>query len=125
MPIYALPGPIIPAGESISNAVDCGGNQILRIVTPSGWDRAALSFQLSPDGAKFNDLYWVQLTGGKFLPFEAVVDPLPDGAVLVMPPQSGLKIFWIRFRSGTKAVPVVQSNERMFQIITWVPDAGA
>ena len=125
MSLYALPGPTIPAGESISNAVDCGGNQILRIVSPDGWDKAPLTFQLSPDNAKFNDMYWVQLSGGKFLPYEVVVDPLPDGAVLVMPPQTGLKIFWIRFRSGTKATPVIQPKDRVFNIITWVPDAGA
>ena len=122
MPIYALPGPIIPAGESMSNAVDCGGHQILRIVTPDGWDAAPLTFQLSPDGAKFNDLYHIDPTPAGFIPYEVIVPWIPDGATLGMPPQTGLKIFWIRFRSGTRTVPKVQSHERTFQIVMWVSD---
>jgi len=124
MPIYTLPGPVIPAGEFVSNAVDCGGHQILRIVTPDGWDKASLTFQLSPDNSKFNDLYHVEPTVDGFVPYEVIVPWIPDGATLAMPPSTGLKIFWIRFRSGTKAAPVVQSNDRMFQIVMWVPDAA-
>jgi len=123
--LYALPGPTIAAGESMSNAVDCGGNQILRIVTPDGWDAAPITFQLSPDNVKFSDLYHVQVGNGQFLPYEVTVPALPDGVILSMPPESGERIFWIRIRSGTRAVPVVQSHERTFQIVMWVPDAGA
>jgi hypothetical protein len=125
MGIYYLPGPIIPAGEHFSNAIDCGGNSIIRIVMPDGWNTAPLTFQLSPDGQVFNDLFCIQDTNGSFVPYEAIVPVVHPGVILVMPPNSGHQIFWIRFRSGTSNLPVNQSEERKFRTILHVEDAPA
>jgi hypothetical protein len=65
---------------------------------------APLSFQLSP------------ATGPvpPFIPYEAAVPHLPTGAMVTMPPDIGGLISYIRFRSGTRMVPVPQTA--VFQI---------
>jgi hypothetical protein len=127
MGIYYLPGPIIPAGEAYSNAVDCGGNRILRIVMPDdGWDGGApLTFQLSPDNVAFNDLHRIQDTSGSFQPYEVIVPTVIPNAILVMPQTTGEHIFWIRFRSGTKGNPIPQQASRKFRVVMWVDDVVA
>jgi hypothetical protein len=40
-----------------------------------------------------------------------------------MPPDTGNMILFIRFRSGTKSMPVPQQSERKFQIVLDVPAA--
>ena len=124
MSLYFLPGPIIPAGQSLSNAVDCGGNRILRMIMPDDWRAAPLTFQLSPDNTTFYDLHRIQDTNGAFVPYEVIVPVVPVAAILILPPGTGERIFWIRFRSGTRNLPVVQPAERKFQIVMWV-DAAA
>ena len=44
-------------------------------------------------------------------------------ATLAMPPDTGNMISFIRFRSGTKSMPVPQQSERKFQIVLDVPAA--
>jgi hypothetical protein len=122
--LYYLPGPTIARGESLSNAVDCGGHQILRIITPDAWDAAPLTFQLSPDSTKFNDLYQIQATTSAFVPWETAVPVVPIGASLAMPSDTGSRIFWLRFRSGSRSLPVPQQADRVFSLVLWVADAA-
>jgi hypothetical protein len=57
MTLSIIRGCTVPAGRSLSNAVDCtGSNRIVRINVPGEWDNADLTFQLSPDGNVFRDL---------------------------------------------------------------------
>ena len=125
MGIYFLPGPLIPAGQALSNAVDCGGHQILRIVCPDQWTAACLTFQLSPDNVKFYDLFSIQAITGGFNPYEAVVPSVPTGATLAMPPATGSRLFWLRFRSGLRSMPVPQEADRMFSVVLWVEGTAA
>ena len=49
---------IIPAGESLSNPIDCSGGNAVRITFPTSWTPGGnLTFQISTDGNGYNDLY--------------------------------------------------------------------
>ena len=118
MPTYSISGPTIPAGESLSNAVDCSASRIIRIVMPQdGWDSAPLTFQLSTDGTAFSNLYNIQTIVGGFQQFEVAVPAVEPGTVYIMPPNTGEMIGFVRFRSGTKDRPMVQTADRKFQLV--------
>ena len=51
---------------------------------------------------------------GAFVPYEVIV---PPGSILATPPESGDKINFIQFRSGTKSQPIPQTADRHFQIV--------
>jgi hypothetical protein len=57
MPLQVINGPVIAAGESLSEGVDLAGGQLVRITAPADWDGSNLSFQISSDGNGYNDLY--------------------------------------------------------------------
>ena len=82
MAFYSVSGPVIPAGESLSNAVECSSSRIVRIIMPeSGWDAAPLSFRLSLDNETFANLYNIQTIVGGFQQFEVVVPKVEPGAI--------------------------------------------
>ena len=58
--INLISGPTIAAGASLSGILDCSAalQGIKRILMPPAWTSAWLSFQISPDGTTFQDLYW-------------------------------------------------------------------
>ena len=64
--------------QSVSNALDCRAGKIVRIGMPNDWTAAPLTFQVSPDGVIYLDLYHVQVTTGAFVPFEVVTDGDPE-----------------------------------------------
>jgi hypothetical protein len=104
MPLVILPV-FIQAGQSLSNPVDCSEGPIVKITMPGGWVSADLSFQTSSDGAMFNDMF------------------MPDGTELVFTVIAGTGIFvprlttgWVKFRSGTREVPIEQPELREFAV---------
>ena len=57
----------IPAGQSLSSPLEIAhGLKIVRIGMPAGWDQAALTFLVAPDGVNFQDSHHAQqsVTGG-------------------------------------------------------------
>ena len=46
----------------------------------------------------FHDLYHIQIVTGAFVPYEAVVPTVEPGSIVVMPPDTGNMISFIRFR---------------------------
>ena len=72
----------------------------------------------------FHHLYHIQIVTGAFVPYEVVVPTVEPGSIVVMPPDTGAMISFIRFRSGTKSQPIVQSADRKFQIVLDVPAAA-
>jgi hypothetical protein len=95
-------------------------------VTPLEWDNANLTFQLSPDGNVFRDLYNVTIpsTGGAdaYHSFETVVARPHAGSIIVVPLGFGADVSFLKVRSGTALVPVVQSANREFQFVVELPD---
>ena len=57
MGLTVINGPFIQAGESLSDGVDCSGGDAVRITMPGAWSGGNLTFQISTDGALYNDLF--------------------------------------------------------------------
>jgi len=122
MPLTIINGPIIQAGESLSNAIDCSAGPIVKITQPGAWTidgptsgPAALTFLTSSDGLMFNDVF----------------DPAGNELSYVVIAGTGvigmrLTTGWVKFRSGTRSRPVPQTELREFAVALDVvtPPAG-
>jgi hypothetical protein len=117
MTLNVINGPIIAAGESFSDAVDCSGGDAVRITMPAEWTGANLTFAISTDGNGFNDLF--DLEGNEIT---IVVKP---GAAVRMGREWASFWNFIKFRSGTRDHPVVQRERREFAITLSTAAAAA
>jgi hypothetical protein len=108
MALQIINGPTIAAGQSLSDVLDCAGGTLVRITVPTEWSNAPLSFQVSTDNVYFNDLF---LADGR----EVVVD-CAAGRGIMLNPEMSASIAFIKFRSGTRDHPVVQTAERFFGV---------
>lgn len=109
MPRVVIAGPIIEAGQSLSNGINCSAGSIIRITTPAAWDLANLSFQISTDGVAYTDLY---------LPREGeVVIACGAKQALNINPVNWPAAAWVKFRSGDSAHPIVQTAQRKFETV--------
>ncbi|WP_028164111.1 hypothetical protein [Bradyrhizobium elkanii] len=117
MALQVLNGPFIQPGESLSDAHDCTAGSIIRLTMPGVWTPANISFQISTDGALFNDL--VDFDG------DYVQVPIVAGSALVVAPLVDyLKaVAFLKIRSGTPDHPVPQADLREFAVAIEV--AGA
>lgn len=100
-------GPIIRAGESLSDPVDLTGGTLLRITMPKEWSDAEITFQISTDGDAYNDLH---TPGGE------VSVPVTAGAAILLPPDLMRGIGWIKVRSGRASNPKPQPEQRNFAL---------
>jgi len=117
MPLQVLNGPIIAAGQSLSAGLDCTAGEIVRLTMPAVWTGANLSFQISSDGAGYNDLVTID---GR----EIVIPVVPGSAVVVAPLSDYLRaVAFLKVRSGTRAFPVIQAAQRDFAVAIEVPAA--
>lgn len=122
MPIALLDGPVIQAGESLSNALDCSSGWPVRLTMPQptdGWTPANLTFQISTDGILYNDLYtW---DGA-----EVMIACIP-GAAVIIPPDYFKAAVFLKIRSGRSSDPIVQDGARTFAVAVqeWGFAAGA
>jgi hypothetical protein len=107
--INLVNGPTIAAGQSLSSVIDCSAVQgIQRILMPPAWTSAWLSFQSSPDGVTFQDLYW------------------PNGIMVVVTVVASSTIVtdsslwhsaYFKFRSGSALGPIPQLQARAFKCV--------
>lgn len=101
----------IGAGESISDALDVSGALWLAIITPPIWTPANVTFQYSPDGTNFYDLFAI---GNHEVTLSmqdrlSTLTPLDDLDI----PKNG----HIRLRSGSRNYPVLQEAVRTFRVV--------
>ena len=110
MPIEIINGPTIPAGEALSDAVDCTGGKIIKITLPGHWNQADLTFQTSSDGVLFNDI--MRPDG-----IEVKCTIVPGTAIV------GLELItgFVKFRSGGREHPINQNELREFAIAVLKP----
>jgi hypothetical protein len=115
----------IPAGQSLSNGLDCGVGHIVRIGTPPDWTAAPLTFRMAvlpvydtpPADADYLDVFHVaQATSGKWNPYEVSLS-VTAGSILLMPAAFGSSLGWLKLRSGTRDQPVVQAADRVFSLV--------
>jgi hypothetical protein len=108
MPLTIINGPVIAAGESLSDAIDCSAGTIVRITMPADWSKASLTFEISSDGQGYNQL--ISASGS-----EVRVAVVPGAAVIVPSDIANASAF-IKFRSGSKQAPVPQPLSREFAV---------
>jgi len=117
MPLTIVDGPMIAAGESLSDGVDCSAGTIVRITVPQEYTAANLTFQVSSDGNFYNDLYGPD---GMEITLSAKAD-----TGIIVPVVWSQSINFIKFRSGSRAHPVNQEVDCRFAIAVDVPEAPA
>lgn len=98
----------IENGGSLSGAVDLGGRKLVAIVMPDTWTAAALTFQASPDGTNFFNVY---------------DGPTERNLTVAASYYSALNIAdwvgirWLKIRSGTAASAVNQAGDRTLTLV--------
>jgi hypothetical protein len=119
MALQIVNGPVIEAGESLSDGVDCTGGNIVRITMPASWESGNLTFQISSDGEGYNDLF-------NYDGEEITMVVMPGAAIVIHGDlATNAALAYVKFRSGTRESPVVQEERREFSIALHVPDAPA
>lgn len=118
MPLTILDGPIILAGESLSDELDCTAGTIVRITMPMDWTPANITFQFSSAGGAagggYNDMFDGQGN-------EVTLPNFPPGCGIVLTHIALATLAWIKIRSGTRTHPVKQAANRLFSIALQTP----
>ncbi len=100
----------IASGQSLSGEVDIGNKLLVGIWMPSGWDAAAMTFQVSPDGGTT----WLELQSAS-----AVVSyTVAAGQFIGVDPTIWRGVMSLKVRSGTFGAPVNQTANRTITLIT-------
>jgi hypothetical protein len=97
----------INAGESLSSVIDCGTGSPAFIHMPDEWTPSRMSFQVSPDGANFKNLFD---SNAREIAFN-----VRAGSSMAL--ETGwTPILYLKVRSGTCDLPVPQEAERQISI---------
>lgn len=100
----------IAASASLSGQINLGALTLHGIIVPANWTAADLTFQASNDGGTT----WFEV----FTVANAAVDyPVTAGAWVALDPTLWRGINCLKIRSGTKAVPVNQTNAATLTLV--------
>ena len=99
---------VIENGGSLSGAVDLGGRKLVAIVMPSSWTTAGLTFQASPDGVTYYNLY----DGGTERGLTVAASYYSALAI-----GDWVGIRYLKVRSGTAGTPVNQAGARTITLV--------
>jgi len=113
MPLIVLNGPVIEAGESLSDAVDASAGTLVRVTAPAAWDGMWITFQISTDGVFYNDYFNAR---GQ----ELKMAILP-GAAIGFDIDMAHPVAFVKFRSVTRDAPVIQKARREFAVAIDIP----
>ncbi len=109
-PLATVQTTIAAGVTGLSTVIDCTESKFpVRIIMPATWVAAVLTVQTSIDGVTFNDLYdeygqEVSLTVGA------------NRSIRLLPSEwAGVRYF--KLRSGTSAVPVNQTADRVLTVV--------
>jgi len=100
----------IANGASLSGAVDLTAYRLFAIVMPASWTAASLTFQVSPDGTNYADLY--DDTGS-----EVTFTAAASRVIQNTNPGRWLGFRYIKVRSGTSGSAVNQAAARTLTIV--------
>jgi hypothetical protein len=110
MPLTVLNGPVIAAGESLSEGLDLQGGDLVRLTCPAEWTEGAhITFEISTDGSGYNALY---MPDGE----EVRVVCTPGAAIVVREEHWARAINFLKIRSGTRDNPSPQPEQRDFAV---------
>ena len=93
----------IANGEALSDSEDLHGYWLTGIQCPAAWTAADITLQVSSDDTTFANVY--DDTAEYSLPAAA-------SAWLLVEPEIGINLRYVKVRSGTSAVPVNQDAAR-------------
>lgn len=99
----------IASGASLSSALDIHDDVVTGVVIPSGWTAANVTFEGSVDNRTYYSLYEQDGT-------EVVITSAGQGYYNVEL-QAFLPVVFVRLRSGTKAAPVTQVDNRTLTVL--------
>jgi hypothetical protein len=105
MALYESVTITIPAGGAKANAIDSSKGELVRVVMPTAWTPAVLTFEMSVDGVNFHRL--VDPKGS-----EVRINMKPGTTVIV--PNDWRALAFIKLCSGTNDRPIAQTEQRDF-----------
>lgn len=103
-------------GASLGGVVYLGAKVLVGIQMPAAWTAADLTFQASVDGVTFNDVYTPDGAGTEVTVKAAASRYIPASDLAF-----AKGMLYIKIRSGTASVPVVQLADRAIQLLTRRP----
>jgi hypothetical protein len=98
----------IPSGSSLTQSINVSAC-ILTAIEHDTWTAADISLSVSLDGATFSDAFDEGDT-------EIVIKARTTAQTIVLPSGNMWFLKWVKFRSGTSAVPVNQGAERILKV---------
>jgi hypothetical protein len=93
----------ISAGQSLSNVIDCSTGAPVLVYVPQLWTPSRLSFQVSPDGTNFYDLFDQNA-------LEIAFNVAAGTAVLLA--LNWAPLLYFKVRSGSRDLAVSQQADR-------------
>ena len=103
----------ITSGTSVTPTIDLLGTSLVGFIMPAAWTAAALNIEVSAD----NSTWAAGVYDGSGLAVSSWSSPVA-GAAYAVDTLSMIPFRYIRFRSGTSAVPANQGADRVFTVIT-------
>lgn len=100
----------IPAGEALSQQVDLGEERLHRIDLPAGWDAASITLRAAYSDGPLRSVF---LETAEF----EITTAAPNRSIVISPAVA-FGIRYVQIRSGTEALPVNQSAERLLKLVT-------
>lgn len=103
----------IPNAGSVTPTIDLGGVCLVGFIAPADWTAAALNIDVSVDNSRWISAGVYDSTGVQTATYPSLV----ANSAYSVDMQSLMPFRYVRFRSGTSAVPVAQAAQRDFAII--------
>lgn len=95
-------------GASLTAAVSTDDGAVVVLFMPAAWTPASVTFQCSPDGSAFADLY--DQFGNEYTVVAAAV------RAIILPAADFAGCRAVKIRSGTSATPVNQAGARVLTV---------
>lgn len=108
MGLYVVNATIAASG-TITPEVDIGPGTLVGIYVPSGWTSAGITFQVTPDGVNFGEMY---TSAGVEVTFTVAA-----GQFIAVDPTIWKGARALKVRSGTSASPVTQTSQVVLQLV--------
>ena len=99
----------IPAGQSESNSIDLTSALVTMLIAPDDWNAGPISFLTSVDNSNFYSLFD---RSGAEVNFRFV-----RGVAMPVEPEMTRSTVYLKIRSGTAKLPIVQDAARSFLLV--------
>jgi hypothetical protein len=115
MPRFVSKTAVIAAGQSLSAVIDCSTGAPVFLHMPADWTSARISYQVSPDGTTYNDLFGSDAR-------EIQHNVVAGTSILI--DSTWEPVTYLKLRSGGRDNPVPQEADRTITITIDTSAAG-